>query len=44
MSTSANIGLVFESSDGGVTKVDDNRLLYVGVASLSILGDKFCIG
>ena len=43
MSTSANIGLVFESSDGGVTKADDKRLQYVGVASLSVLGGNFVL-
>ena len=39
MSNSANIViLVFESNDGGVTKVVDKRPHFVSVASLSVFG------
>ena len=34
---------VFESSDGGVTKVVDKRLHCVGVTSLSVFGGNFVL-
>ena len=33
--------LVFESSDGGITKAVDKRPHYVGVTSLSVFGGNF---
>ena len=43
MSNSANIVLVFDSRNDGVTKAVDKRPHYVGVTSLSVFGGNFVL-